>query len=276
MIVDYGVRVRIRGLWFNVFYRLSYASETPARRFFHFFKLLPYRPKFSTKEIVQCVVRDNLFLTHLESSSSPELVMRNYESLSSSIGEDDVVLDVGAHVGAFSVMIGKKMNKGLVISFEPNPAIYQLLKLNVYLNGLRNVVPVNVAVADYCGKAELSVLGNPAAGYLSPDVSGAKTFKVQVRTIDDFCLERGIDRVAFIKIHAEGSEIAILKGARNILADKNLSVVISSSRLRSSNIKSEICEHLLDMGFKVMIGGSPSHPMLYACKGKNMGSSRTS
>jgi FkbM family methyltransferase len=276
MIVDYGVRVRIRGLWFHVFSRLSYALGTPARRFFHFFKLLPYRPRFSTKEIVQCVVRDNLFLTHLESSSSPELVMRNYESLSSSIREDDVVLDVGAHVGAFSVMSGKKLNKGLVISFEPNPDIYQLLKLNVYLNGLRNVVPVNIAVADYCGKAELSVLGDPAAGYLSPDISGAETFKVQVRTIDDFCLERGIDRVAFIKIHAEGSEIAILKGARNIIADKNLSVVISSSRLRSSNIQSEICEHLLDMGFKVMIGGSPSHPMLYACKGKNMDSSRTS
>jgi FkbM family methyltransferase len=276
MIVDYGVRVRIRGLWFRVFSRLSSASETPARRFFHFFKLLPYRPRFSTKEIVQCVVRGNLFLTHLESSSSPELVMRNYESLSSSIGEDDVVLDVGAHVGAFSVMSGKKMNKGVVISFEPNPDIYQLLKLNVYLNGLRNVIPLNVAIADYCGKAELSVLRDPAAGYLSPDISGAKTFKVQVRTIDDFCLEKGIDRVALIKIHAEGSEIAILKGARNILADENLSLVISSSRLSSSNIQSEICEHLLDMGFKVTIGGSPSHPMLYACKGKNMGSSRTS
>ena len=43
-----------------------------------------------------------------------------------------------------------------------------------------------------------------------------------------------------------------------------------SSRLRSSNVRREICEHLLDKGFKVMLGGRPSHPMLYARKRKNI------
>ena len=262
--------MRIRGLWFDVFLRLSYASETPARRLFNFLKLLPYCPRFITKDVVQCVVGKNLFLTHLESSSSPELVMSNYESLSSSLAEEDVVFDVGAHVGAFSVMSGKRLSKGLVISFEPNPDVYRLLKLNVCLNGLRNVVPLNVALADYCGKAELSVLRDPAAGYLGQDISDARTFEVQVRTVDDICLERGIERVAFIKIHAEGSEMAILKGGRNILASKGLGLVISSSRLRSSNVRREICKHLLDIGFKVMLGGPPLHPMLYAHKRKNI------
>jgi FkbM family methyltransferase len=267
--MDYGVRVGIRGLWFHVFLRLSYGSETPARRLFHFLKLLPYRPRFSAEDVVQCVIGKNLFLTHLESSSSPELVMRNYERFSLSLAEDDVVFDVGAHVGAFSVMSGKRLSKGLVISFEPNPDVYRLLKLNVCLNGLRNVVPLNVALADYCGNAELSVSGDPAGGHLGQDISGAGTFEVQVRTIDAVCLERGIERVAFIKIHAEGSEMAILKGARNILAGKGLNLVISSSRLRSSNVRREICEHLLDKGFKIMLGGPPSHPMLYARKRKN-------
>jgi FkbM family methyltransferase len=245
-------------------------SETPARSLFHFLKLLPYRPRFSTKDVVQLVVGDNLFLTHLESSSSPEHVMRNYERFSSSLEEDDVVLDVGAHVGAFSITSGKRSNKGLVISFEPHPIIYELLRLNVYLNGLRNVVPLNIAVADFCGKAGLSVPGDPAGAYLGPDISGRGTFEVQVRTIDDVCLERGIERVDFMKIHAEGSEMAILKGARNILADNEFGLVISSSRLRSSNVRREICEYLLDMGFEVRLGGSPSHPMLYARKGKNI------
>ena len=270
MILDYGVRARIRGVWFRVFSRLSYASKTPARRVFHFFKLLPYRPRFNTKEIVQCVVGDYLFLTHLESSSAPELVMREYGRLSSSIEEDAVILDVGAHVGAFSVMCSKRLNKGLVISFEPNPKIFKLIKINVYLNGLRNVVPMNIALADYCGEAELSVMGDPAAGHLSPDLSGVENFEVQVRTIDDFCLERGIDRVALIKIHAEGSEMDILKGARNILTDNNLNLAISSAHLRSINIQRQICEHLLDLGFKVKIGGQPSHPTLFASKGENI------
>jgi FkbM family methyltransferase len=270
MRVDHRIRVRIRGLWFHIFLTLSdYVSKTPARKLFHFLKLLPYRPRFSTKDVVQLVVGDNLFLTHLESSSSPEHVMRNYARFSSSLEEDDIVLDVGAHVGAFSISSGKALKKGLVISFEPHPDIYQLLKLNVYLNELKNVVPLNIAIADFRGKTVLSVMGDPASAYLGPDISSKRTFEVQVRTIDDVCLERGIERVDFIKIHAEGPEMAILKGARNILAENELDLVISSSRLRNSHVRKEICEHLIDMGFKIRLGGSPSHPMLYARKGKN-------
>jgi FkbM family methyltransferase len=271
MRVDFIIRLRIRGLWFHIFLTLSnlVSGTPPAGRLFHFLKLLPYRPRFSTKDVVQLVVGDSLFLTHLESSSSPEHVMRNYERFSSLLEEDDIVLDVGAHVGAFSITSGKRLNKGLVISFEPHPDIYRLLKLNVYLNELKNVVPLNIAVADFCGKTVLSVPEDPAAAYLGPDISSKRTFEVQARTIDDVCLERGIKRVDFIKIHAEGSEVAILKGAKNILAENELGLAISSSRLRNSNVRNEICEHLIDMGFEIRLGGSPSHPLLYARKGKN-------
>ena len=192
-----------------------------------------------------------------------------YERYFVSLEEDDVVIDVGAHVGAFSVMSAKRLKKGLVISFEPNPDIYHILKFNVYLNRLKNIIPLNVALADFYGKTGLVVPRDPAGGHLAPDVYGTRTFNVQVKTLDAVCLERGIERVDFIKIHADGSEIAILKGARNILVDNNLSLVISSSRLRNSSLRSEMCKHLLGMGFNAIIGGSPSHPTLYACKGKN-------
>jgi len=198
-----------------------------------------------------------------------ERALNAYERYFISLEEDDVVVDVGAHVGAFSVMSAKKLKKGVVISFEPNPDIYHILKLNVYLNRLKNIIPLNVALADFAGKTGLVVPRDPSGGYLAPDVYGKRTFDVQVNTLDAVCLERGIERVDFIKIHADGSEIAILKGAKNILVDNNLSLVISSSRLRDSNLRSEMCKHLLDMGFNAKIGGSPSHPTLYACKGKN-------
>lgn len=244
-------------------------SETSARRLFHYLKLLPYRPRFSTRDVVQIVVGGNLFLTHLESASSPEHVMKAYESYFSSLEEDAVVIDVGAHVGAFSIMSAKRLKKGLVISFEPNPEIYHILKSNVYLNRLSNIIPLNVALADFCGKTGLVVPRDPSGGYLTPDVYDTKTFDAQVRTLDAVCLERGIARVDFIKIHAEGPEIAILKGARSILVDNNLCLVISSSRLCNSNLRRELCTCLLDMGFKAMIGGSPSHPTLCARKGEN-------
>jgi FkbM family methyltransferase len=244
-------------------------SETSARKLFHYLKLLPYRPRLVTKDVVQIVVRGDLFLTHLESASSPEHVMKTYESFFSSLKEDAVVIDVGAHVGAFSVMSAKRLKNGVVISFEPNPDIYHILKFNVYLNRWSNIIPLNVALADFCGKTGLVVPRDPSGGYLTPDVYDTKMFDVQVKTLDAVCLEKRIGRVDFIKIHAEGPEMAILKGAKNILVDNNLCLLISSSRLRNSDLRREICKYLLEMGFKAIIGGSPSHPTLYARKGKN-------
>jgi FkbM family methyltransferase len=271
MNVKSGTLARIRNLWFYFFLKSSFLARafSEISALLHYLKLLPYRPRFSSKDVVQIVVGDNLVLTHLESASSPEQVIKAYESIFSLLEEDAVVIDVGAHVGVFSVESAKRLKNGLVISFEPNPDIYNILRFNVYLNGLSNIIPLNVALADFCGKAELVVPKDPSNGHLASNAYDTRTFDVQVRTLDAVCLERGIERVDFIKIHAEGPEIAILKGARNILVNNNLYLVISSSRLRNSDFRREICEYLLDIGFKTMIIGSSSHPILCALKGKN-------
>ncbi|CEG12660.1 hypothetical protein MSIBF_A260005 [groundwater metagenome] len=44
------------------------------------------------------------------------------------IYENDVVVDIGAHIGAFSVYAGKKTSKGKVYSFEPCPENFEMLK----------------------------------------------------------------------------------------------------------------------------------------------------
>lgn len=171
--------------------------------------------------------------------------------------DDDVVIEVGAHIEAFSVMSAKRLKNGVVISFEPNLDVYHILKCTVQLNSLSNIVPLNVALADFCGKAEPVVPEDPSHRYLTTNVYDMTTFDVQVRTLDAACREQGIERVDFIKIHTEGPETAILKGARNISGNNNLYLVISSSRLRNSNLRREISKLLLDMGFKTIIGGSP-------------------
>jgi FkbM family methyltransferase len=65
-------------------------------------------------------------------------------------------VDVGAHVGYFTLLLAKQVGpSGEVVAFEPNPNIFEILKENVALNGYRNVILENKAVADQAGQVEL-------------------------------------------------------------------------------------------------------------------------
>ncbi|MEM1661099.1 MAG: FkbM family methyltransferase [Candidatus Bathyarchaeia archaeon] len=69
---------------------------------------------------------------------------------------DDVVVDVGAHVGLFTLKVAKSVK--LVLAVEPHPFNYRLLTVNVALNKLNNVTPVKLALSSYSGKAKLSYI----------------------------------------------------------------------------------------------------------------------
>jgi hypothetical protein len=60
--------------------------------------------------------------------------------LTSRLRHDDVVIDVGANIGAITVPLAKAVPDGLVISFEPQRITNQILGANAQLNSLSNVV----------------------------------------------------------------------------------------------------------------------------------------
>ena len=53
------------------------------------------------------------------------------------ITKDSIVVDVGAHIGSFSLMAARDARK--VLAFEPEPINYQMLKKNMELNNLENM-----------------------------------------------------------------------------------------------------------------------------------------
>lgn len=68
----------------------------------------------------------------------------------------DVVLDIGAHIGYYTVLAARSVgNEGRVIAFEPDPQNYSLLVKNVAKNGYRNVTAVQKAVSWNSGYAQL-------------------------------------------------------------------------------------------------------------------------
>jgi methyltransferase, FkbM family len=62
------------------------------------------------------------------------------------ISRDDVVLDVGANIGIFTCRTSKRANE--VISIEPDPSNFEVLKRNVEVNQLKNAMLLNFALLD--------------------------------------------------------------------------------------------------------------------------------
>ena len=74
-------------------------------------------------------------------------------------GEVSKVVDVGAHVGAYTLRAARKVGKkGIVVSIEPDPLTFRILVANVKMNDLDQVViPFNIALANFVGKTRLYV-----------------------------------------------------------------------------------------------------------------------
>jgi hypothetical protein len=70
-------------------------------------------------------------------------------------------LDLGAHIGYFSLVAGRLVGpRGLVLAFEPDPRNFELLLANVWRNGLANVVRFPWAVGEASCFASLYLLGD--------------------------------------------------------------------------------------------------------------------
>jgi FkbM family methyltransferase len=124
----------------------------------------------------------------------------------------DVVLDVGANIGAHTLFLAKKVGPGgRVYAFEPQRIVFQTLCANMALNSILNTVCMQTALGEAPGSVVV-----PALNYAVPNNFGGVelgTFatgeSVPVRTLDS--LELSACRL--IKIDVEGMELRVLKGA---------------------------------------------------------------
>jgi len=146
------------------------------------------------------------------------------------IESDDVIIDVGAHVGIFTCMISSEIGNGKIVSIEPHPVNFRLLIRNLLLNNIKNVIPIKLALSDKEGKKRLYV-GNSQSHSLLLRKSN-NFLNVQVKTLDQLVDELKLDKIDLVKINAEGSEFDILKGAEKVPPNIRALVIAANHRPR--------------------------------------------
>jgi len=148
------------------------------------------------------------------------------------LGPGMVVLDVGAHHGLYTLLASKCVGgAGEVTAFEPSPRERKALLLNLRLNGTKNVRVEPVALGSENSFAQLYVVDRQETGCnsLRPPATSSttSTTKVEVRRLDDWAADRGIDHADFIKLDVEGAELEFLKGGERFLGKGKRPVILA-------------------------------------------------
>ena len=132
----------------------------------------------------------------------------------------DLVIDAGAYLGETAVRFALDVGPdGKVLAFDASPAHARQAQANVQRNGLDDRVRVFAA-----GLAQTSTIESLEAAAPSMDApleaanAGRKMHADDLRvSIDDACRWAGVDRVDYIKMDIEGSEVATLAGAHETI-----------------------------------------------------------
>lgn len=170
------------------------------------------------------------------------------------VRDNDIIIDVGAHVGLFTLKVARIAKRGLIIALEPHPFTFSLLKLNLKMNNIANVMPLNLALADYNGLGRLYISERLDSCTLSPHKDrkylGRKGFlHVRVRTLDSLLQELGVRSINFMKIDVEGAELEVLRGASRTLSEsEDVCVVVASYHYPKE--ERDVVRFLGSMGFK--------------------------
>ena len=158
--------------------------------------------------------------------------------------DGDIVVDVGAHIGKYTIIASKMVgSKGKVIAIEAHPVNYDILKQNIVMNKLNNVIVLNYAVHSIETMVKLyepdQEEGTTIYNTIMTDrtlLNDQKYVEVKADTLDSLLLESGIKEVNWIKIDVEGAEYEVLKGATNILSSsKDISLLIEIHKLLVNN-----------------------------------------
>jgi len=133
----------------------------------------------------------------------------------------DIVLDVGAFVGLYTLSVADKAS--FIIAIEPNIASYTFLINNIKLNKLHSkVMTFNVALGDFEGRTMLYIenwLASSSTLFNSwhKDYGHSLSIPVRIIRLDNLLKSLGIDRIDMAKIDVEGAELMVLRGAMESL-----------------------------------------------------------
>lgn len=169
------------------------------------------------------------------------------------LNRGDSMVDIGTHF-AYEALLGCRLvgETGSIVGFEPNPQVFEMASRN--LRGRPQARVEQKAIADFEGIASFQdrPISQSAFGGIGKE-EGFGTFEVTVSRLDTQLAKR-TQPVNFIKCDAEGSELAVLRGATGVLEKDRPFLVLEADMPTPEGIASarahELADYLGKYGYK--------------------------
>jgi len=181
-----------------------------------------------------------------------QYVASPYRGIFHDQGNTKVVFDVGANIGEFSLCVLRYSSTVRVLAFEPDPAAFVCLKLNLeYWLGYNRYLAVCRALSSSTENKTLFVSTKNADTSLIPALETTETIQVRTETLSKYIVGIEPSNVVLLKMDAEGAEPEVLVGAgKHLDRISFLTIDVSPERMGNSTA-AQVTQILESQGYDV-------------------------
>ncbi|MEI8364144.1 MAG: FkbM family methyltransferase [archaeon] len=185
------------------------------------------------------------------------------------IKEGDIVIDIGGYHGLYSIAISRAVGpSGKIYVFEPNPDSFRILKENIQENNIKNIISINKAVYNKSGPFRFfkKKAGSRIVARSFKTNTKDSLITVQAITLSEFIRTNHINKIDFIKMDAEGSEVEITEDIKHIRLAQKPSIAIATYHYRKdlgSDTQVTVEKNLNEIGYKTKTR-TGEHKITYA------------
>lgn len=169
--------------------------------------------------------------------------------------QPQVVFDVGANVGDWSILAAGLLPRSTIHAFEVVPLTHAELVARVGALGPR-IVANAFGLADKDGTIDIHVMADDStlSSLVALHEGQRTTMACPVRTGDDYMKAAGIERIDLLKIDVEGGEHLVLMGLAPALSERRIDVIqfeYGRANILTKFLLRDYHEALEDLGYRV-------------------------
>lgn len=219
-----------------------------------------FENEYNLQELELIIPQGHTFQMWVTPRFKNHYVENSYEEFTSNIIKNlaqniDLFIDVGAHYGYYSLLVGQANPNCEIVAYEPAPINYEILQRNIQLNHLKNAKAFNQAVSNENGQVNFNIAtaSDNCAFINHPATPTFQQINIQSITLPELLSKKKGLRT-LIKIDAEGHELKILEGFKEILSEAdNIQMVLKINPeclLLDGTTPEELFTTLTALGYK--------------------------
>lgn len=190
------------------------------------------------------------------------LLDRFYEKFGFTVQDGWKIVDIGGGIGDYTLFAAVGHSNARVLTFEPFPESYNLLRENVALNLVSNVELFSQAVASQDGSLDIiSAPADPLSNQTTPysEVGEQSPLTVSAVSLASILHEPDFPRIDLLKLDCEGAEYDILMNSRVAVLGKIDRIVMEYHDGITSFSHNDLVRYLKSNGYTVEHWPNPAH-----------------